>query len=53
MGEEEAKDRVRQTQIWVGRRKVGSFGVSFLLACGVLLEKGPRGPPRGEVHEAG
>lgn len=53
VGEEEAKPRVRQTEVWVGRRSVGSFGVSSLLPCGVLLGKGPCGPPRGEVHEAG
>lgn len=52
VGGKEAKPRVRRTGAWAGRR-VGRFGVSSFLLWGVLLGKGPCGPCRGEVHEAG
>lgn len=44
--EREAKPKVRQTEAQVGRRRVGNFWVSSLLPCGVLLGKGPCGPPK-------
>lgn len=47
VGEEKAKPRVRQNEAWVGRRRVGSFGVSSPLPWGVLPGKGPCGPSRG------
>lgn len=52
VGEQKAKPRVRQTEARVGRRD-GCFSVPSLLPLGVLLEKGPHGPSRGEVREAG